>query len=68
LGQWALYSAGETAWLAWVRVVVGWPALIALLIASYVLGRRWLVALQGPSIEEFRTETEPPWKGQARGF
>jgi hypothetical protein len=49
-------------------VVTGWPALLALLVVTYVLGRRWLEALQGPSVEEFLAGADPPWRGQERGF
>jgi len=27
-----------------------------------------LKALHGPSVEEFKNNTPPPWKGQQRGF
>lgn len=63
-----LYGDEETATLAVVRVVTGWPALLVLLIATYVLGRRWLTRLGGPSVEEFAAGENPPWKGQQRGF
>lgn len=66
--QWWLYAGGETIGLAVVRVVLGWPALIGLLIATYVLGTRWLRDLAGPSVEEFESGTKPPWVGQLRGF
>lgn len=63
-----LYGDEETATLAVVRVVTGWPALLVLLIATYVLGRRWLTRSGGPSVEEFAAGENPPWKGQQRGF
>ncbi|MDJ0953605.1 MAG: DUF3159 domain-containing protein [Acidimicrobiia bacterium] len=66
--QWRLYSDEETAALATARVIMGWPALLVLLIATYVLGRRWLGALHGPSVEEFEAGKKPPWQGQQRGF
>lgn len=66
--QWRLYLDANTVALGVARVALGWPALLALLIATYVLGRRWLTALEGPSVEEFEAETPPPWKGQAAGF
>jgi hypothetical protein len=66
--QWWLYVGGETVGLAVVRVALGWPALIGLLIATYVLGTRWLRDLGGPSVEEFESGVAPPWAGQRRGF
>ncbi len=66
--QWQLWRDDETAGLAIARVIMGWPALLALLIATYVLGRRWLTELQGPSVEEFEAGEPPPWQGQKRGF
>ncbi len=66
--QWWLFSEGATAALGVARVITGWPALLALLIATYVLGRRWLDELDGPSIDEFESSTPPPWQGQPVGF
>ena len=66
--QWRLYGDEETTTLALVRVVMGWPALLVLLIATYVLGRRWLIQLGGPSVAEFKAADDPPWEGQRRGF
>jgi hypothetical protein len=68
LVQWRLYGNEETTALAAARVVMGWPALLILLVATYVLGRRWLGQLQGPSVAEFEAGEEPPWQGQQRGF
>lgn len=68
LVQWSLYASGSTGLLGVSRVVLGWPALLALLVSTYVLGRRWLTGLEGPSVTEFETGVPPPWKGQARGF
>lgn len=63
-----LYLAGNTGLLGVVRVALGWPALLFLLVATYVLGRRWLVGLGGPSVAEFESGAPPPWQGQPRGF
>lgn len=68
LWQWRLYLDANTVGLGVARVAMGWPALLLLLIATYVLGRRWLTALDGPSVEEFEARTPPPWKGQEAGF
>jgi hypothetical protein len=66
--QAALYRAGSTELLGLARVLLGWPALLVLLVATYVLGRRWLTALAGPSVSEFEAGTPGPWQGQPRGF
>jgi len=66
--QWSLYINGDTVALGVVRVLLGWPALAVLLVATYVLGRRRLIALAGPSVEEFESNDCEPWVGQARGF
>ena len=62
-----LYQAGSTEMHGVSRVVLGWPALLVLLVETYVLGRRPLVGLAGPSVAEFETEAPPP-QGQPRGF
>jgi hypothetical protein len=68
LVQWRLYLGGDSSTLAAIRVASGWPALVVLLAATYLLGRRWLTGLEGPSVEEFESGAPPPWKGQPRGF
>ncbi len=68
LVQWRFYLGGDTAALGLARVVLGWPALLVLLVFTYVLGRRWLVELRGPSVEEYQTGSKQPWEGQTRGF
>ncbi|MDH4116372.1 MAG: DUF3159 domain-containing protein [Acidimicrobiia bacterium] len=65
---WWLFQGGQTEALAVVRVVSGWPGLLALLVATYVLGRNRLEALGGPSVDEFVEERPPPWQGQPTGF
>lgn len=77
---WILYFAGRLAWqimlyqgqalkqLALVNVLTGWPALLVLLVISYLYGTWRLSRLGGPSVKEFRNQTPPPWKGQRRGF
>jgi len=54
--------------LAWVNMLTGLPATILLLVVSYLYGTWRLVHLGGPSVEEFRNGTPPPWQGQRRGF
>ena len=66
--QLALLQQQATGWLAVVQVVMGWPALIVLLVFSYLYGIWRLRKLGGPSVEEFKQGDEPPWEGQQRGF
>jgi hypothetical protein len=66
--QWQLYSSASTEALALVRVVLGWPALLGLLMATYFVGRRRLAILSGPSVAEFESGEEEPWVGQQSGF
>jgi len=54
--------------LATVRVVMGWPYTVVVLIASYIYGQSRLKALKGPSVSEFQADAQPPWEGQQRGF
>lgn len=68
LWQWQLYVVGDEGGLLLTRVVGGWPATVALLVATYALGRWRLARLQGPSVEEFLAEAPPPWTGQQKGF
>lgn len=63
-----LVGAASTNTLAIVNVILGWPATIVLLAASYMYGLWRLGHLQGPSVEEFKAGAEPPWTGQRRGF
>jgi hypothetical protein len=66
--QWNLAAQGDVAALAGARLIGGWPALIVLLVATYVYGTARLASLGGPSVNEFRAGTNPPWTGQRRGF
>lgn len=68
LWQYSLYLAQETSQLAFVNALMGWPALIVLLVFSYLYGIWRLQNLRGPSVEEFRKQVPPPWEGQKRGF
>ncbi len=62
------YLLGSTGSLGWVQILTGWPALVLILAASYVYGLRRLKDLNGPSVEEFKADSPPPWEGQQRGF
>jgi hypothetical protein len=54
--------------LAWLNVVLGWPATILLLVISYLYGTWRLQNLKGPSVEEFEAGADPPWQSQRKGF
>ncbi|MBM3137246.1 MAG: DUF3159 domain-containing protein [Chloroflexi bacterium] len=63
-----LYQRDRFILLAYFIFFSGWPALILLLAISYIYGLKRLDSLQGPSVEEFKNNELPPWKGQQRGF
>jgi hypothetical protein len=68
LWQWILFLDENSTGLLLTRVVGGWPATAALLIGTYALGRRRLLPLAGPSVDEFTSGVPSPWVGQQRGF
>ena len=68
LWQYSLYQAQEASQLAFVNALTGWPALIVLLVFSYLYGIWRLGNMNGPSVEEFIKQVPPPWEGQKRGF
>ncbi len=63
-----LYLAGDVWRLLWANTLLGLPANVGVLVASYLYGIWRLRRLGGPGIEEYREEASPPWKGQTRGF
>lgn len=63
-----LLRNGDVSKIAWANILLGWPVMISVLIASYIYGIWCLRQLGGPGIEEFKEEKNPPWKGQSRGF
>jgi len=67
-GQLYFYLRLNKNGLALFNVLSGWPALIVLLVISYLYRLKQLRQLKGPSVEEFTHETPPPWIGQQRGF
>ena len=66
--QLGLFWQGAAQALGWVQLLTGWPALVLLLVASYLYGLWRLANLGGPSVEEFKSAAPPPWQGQKRGF
>jgi len=63
-----LFQSQNTDQLVFVNTLTGWPAIIVLLIASYLYGTWRLAQLGGPSVDEFKNNTPGPWLGQRRGF
>jgi hypothetical protein len=66
--QFNLFQDAAASLLGIVQLLTGWPATIVLLIISYLYGTWRLRNLGGPSVEEFKSDAEPPWEGQQRGF
>ena len=66
--QFNLFREEAANLLGIVQFLTGWPATIILLIASYLYGTWRLRNLGGPSVEEFKSGAEHPWKGEQRGF
>lgn len=54
--------------LAIIKLTTSNQTTLILLVVSYFIGLNKLKALNGPSVEEFKNNTPPPWKGQQRGF
>lgn len=63
-----VFRAGTAQTLGWVQLLTGWPALIVILVISYLYGLRRLQNLNGPSLREYQEDVPPPWEGQKRGF
>ena len=63
-----VYRQGNLYRLAIFNFIAGWPALILLLIVSYIYGQKRLRKLKGPSVQEFINNSPPPWRSQQRGF
>lgn len=68
LWQVSLFQAQAVDQLAFINALLGWPSLIILLVLSYLFGTWRLKNLKGPSVEEFKRQAPPPWRGQQRGF
>lgn len=66
--QLTLYQQGDAGSLAWIQPLTGFPALLILLVITYLYGTWRLRNLQGPSVEEFKQNQPAPWQGQQRGF
>ena len=62
------FQQGFVSALGAIRIFLGWPYIVILLVISYLYGMWRLGQLQGPSVEEFKAGKQPPWEGQRRGF
>lgn len=67
-GQIIYFQQGNVDQLVFLNFLLGWPGILGLLIVTYVYGIIRLGKLGGPSVEEFRNGTDPPWAGQKKGF
>ena len=66
--QYSVYQSENVTLLAATNFITGWPFTILLLVFTYLYGTWRLAKLQGPSVEEFKKDTLPPWQSQRRGF
>ena len=63
-----LWQRGDAAVLGWMRLILGWPTMVVVLVLSYLYGLRRLGQLAGPSVIEYKQGKAAPWDGQQRGF
>jgi len=63
-----LFLRGSVDELFWFNTFVGLPLLFGVLTVSYIYGIWRLHRLNGPGVEEFIAQKDPPYKGQTRGF
>lgn len=66
--QLILFKLAEKTGLTWINIILGWPFTIIVLIFSYLYGIWRLKNLNGPSVDEFKNDIDPPWEGQSKGF
>ncbi len=63
-----LYLNSSVENLIFANIIMGYPLLILVLTISYIYGISRLRKLNGPGIDEFMNDKEPPYRGQTRGF
>lgn len=66
--QIVLINQENIASFAWINTLLGLPVTIIVLLISYMYGMWRLNTLNGPSVDEFKKNQIPPYKGQTRGF
>ena len=62
------FTQNEIDALGTVRLAMGWPYTVLVLVASYIYGQKRLANLAGPSVAEYKSGAKAPWTGQLRGF
>lgn len=63
-----IFTTQQFATVAIVDFLTGWPTTMLLLLITMLWGRWRLHVLGGPSVDEFRNNTPPPWNGQQHGY
>jgi len=63
-----VYLEGDPIMLLLSNILLGFPAIIVILIITYIYGIWRLRKLKGPGVDEFIEKLSPPWKGQKKGF
>ena len=64
-----LFLTEQTTALGFVRAGTGWPGLLLLLVATYAIGRDRLIALGGPSVDQYISGVpKAEWTAQTEGF
>ena len=64
-----LFATDQTTALGFVRAATGWPGLVLLLAATFIVGRNRLIALGGPSVADIEHNTpQTEWIPQPHGF
>lgn len=66
--EYSLSVGTSISMIGFVKIALGWPYTILVLIVSYIYGTWRLGRLKGPSVEEFISGAAAPWEGQRRGF
>ena len=68
VAQIVLFMEGDPVRLAFYNTLLGFPLLFVGLVFTYVYGLWRLRRLGGPGIDEYDRGSEPPYRGQTRGF
>jgi len=54
--------------LVLIKLATSNQTTLLLLVITYLIGQKKLLKLAGPSVEEFKNNTPPPWSSQKQGF
>ncbi len=63
-----LFEGDNPNALGLISTLSGTPLLILVLVVGYIFGIQKLRTLQGPSVDEFLNQKQPPYEGQKKGF